>query len=174
MPKPALTRERIATAAVGLLDEVGVAGLTMRGLAQALGVTATALYWHVATKDDVLDLAADHVFAEVPLRRPGRRWRADVRALVRDWRTAMLAHPWVTGLIGRSVTGPNVRARIAFLQAALGRGGLSGRRLEVTTRLVANFVIGAAVTEHAGGRTAADDRLFAGGLDTIMRAADIH
>ncbi|MEE3917797.1 TetR family transcriptional regulator [Micromonospora sp. BRA006-A] len=50
--------------AVTVLDEHGVEGLTMRLLAQRLDVTATALYWHVKTKDDVLDLAVDRVFGD--------------------------------------------------------------------------------------------------------------
>ncbi len=51
-----LSRERIVDAATNLLDELGIEGLTMRRLAQRLDVTSTALYWHVETKDDVLDL----------------------------------------------------------------------------------------------------------------------
>ncbi|GAA1855060.1 TetR/AcrR family transcriptional regulator [Asanoa iriomotensis] len=142
-----LTRERIVTAAVSLLDAQGVDGLTMRRLAEALGVTATALYWHVRTKDDVLDLAVDEVFGEVVLPPVVGFWREDVLALTRGWRAAMLRHPWAAGLIGRPMLGPNVLARTEFLQAALVRGGFGGVELAVVTRLVANFVIGAAVTE---------------------------
>ncbi|MCO1658212.1 TetR/AcrR family transcriptional regulator C-terminal domain-containing protein [Pseudonocardia humida] len=145
-PAP-LTRERIVDAAVALLDEHGADGLTMRRLAKHLAVTSTALYWHVRTKDDLLDLAFDHVFAEVELPGPGDDWRDDVRALARGWRAAMLRHPWAPGLVGRPMLGPNVLARTEFLQAALVRGGLSGARLSVLTRVVANYVIGAALTE---------------------------
>jgi AcrR family transcriptional regulator len=164
-PAP-LTRERIVAAAVSLLDEHGVDGLTMRRLAQALDVTATALYWHVRTRDDVLDLAVDEIFGEVAIPVAGRSWRADVRALVRGWRAAMLRHPWAPSLVGRPLLGPNVLARTEFLQAALVRGGLSGRRLAVTTRLIANFVIGAALTESTwrqatGDRAEARHRLTA-------------
>ncbi|MEU8657402.1 TetR/AcrR family transcriptional regulator [Actinoplanes philippinensis] len=146
---PQLTRERIVAAAVDLLDSDGVDALTMRRLAERLSVTSTALYWHVRTKDDVLDLAVDEVFGEVTLPAPTADWRADVRALVHGWRAAMLAHPWTPALIGRPLIGPNVLARTEFLQAALVRGGRTGEALAVTTRLVANFVIGAAVTEAA-------------------------
>jgi AcrR family transcriptional regulator len=151
---PPLTRDRIVDAAVGLLDERGADGLTMRRLAEALGVTSTALYWHVSTKDDVLDLAVDRIFGDVPLPAPGDDWRADVRELILGWRAAMLRHPWAPGLIGRPMLGPNVLARTEFLQAALVRGGRSGRDLAVLTRVLADYVIGAALTEATWRRTA--------------------
>ena len=169
-PRRELSRTRIVDAAVALLDGEGTHALTMRRLAQSLGVTPTALYWHVDTKEDVLGLAVDHIFGDVPVPAASDDWRRDVRTLVGGWRAAMLRHPWAPGLIGRPMRGPNVRARTEFLQAALGRGGHEGRRLDVVTRLIANFVIGSAVTEAAWGRTSPhDDDLFHGGLDELLR-----
>ncbi|GIF00700.1 TetR/AcrR family transcriptional regulator C-terminal domain-containing protein [Paractinoplanes rishiriensis] len=162
-----VTTERIVATAVALLDEGGAHGLTMRRLAGRLAVTATALYWHVKTKDDVLDLAVDRIFGDVPLPAAGADWRDDARGLLREWRLAMLRHPWAPGLIGRPVVGPNVLARTEFLQSALARGGYAGRRLTVITRVLANYVIGSALTE-ATGRAAPDDDLFEAGLDAIL------
>jgi AcrR family transcriptional regulator len=168
-----LSRDRIVDAAVTLLDRDGADGLTMRRLAQHLGVTPTALYWHVDTKEDVLDLAVDHIFGDVPVPPVSDDWRHDVRTLTRGWRAAMLRHPWAPGLIGRPMLGPNVRARTEFLQEALVRGGHTGRPLAVVTRLIANFVIGSALTEATWrattATTATDDDLFHGGLDAILR-----
>ena len=129
-----------------LLDGEGAEGLTMRRLARDLDVTATALYWHVTTKEDVLDLAVDEIFGDVDLPGPTDDWRADLLELVRGWRAAMLGHPWAAQLVGRPMLGPNVLSRTEFLQAALTRGGLDDGAREVATHLVANFVIGAAVT----------------------------
>ena len=151
--RPPLSRERIVDAAVELLDGQGAEALTMRRLAERLGVTSTALYWHVRTKDDVLDLAVDRIFGEVPVPAPGD-WRDDVRTLTRGWRAAILGHPWAALLIGRPMLGPNVLARTEFLQSALVRGGFAGLPLAVATRMVANFVIGAALTEATWRRTA--------------------
>lgn len=142
-----LTRDRIVDAAIVLLDEHGIDGLTMRRLAQRLAVTSTALYWHVKTKDDVLDLAVDQIFGEVQLPDVGDNWRDDVRELTCKWRAVMLRHAWAPSLIGRPMLGPNVLARTEFLQAALVRGGFSGIQLAVVTRMLANYVIGAALTE---------------------------
>ena len=59
--EPALSLERIVDTAVELLDAHGVAGLTMRRLADRLGAGAMSLYWHVNNKDQVFDLALDAV-----------------------------------------------------------------------------------------------------------------
>ncbi|MEX5259999.1 TetR/AcrR family transcriptional regulator C-terminal domain-containing protein [Kocuria sp. CPCC 205263] len=133
--------------AVAILDESGIEGLTMRSLAQRLEVTATALYWHVSSKEDVLDLAFDHVFGEVRVPEPGPDFTQEVEELLLSWRAAMLRHPWSPTLIGRPVQGPNVVARTACLQAALVRGGLADHGLTVATHLLANYVIGACLTE---------------------------
>ncbi|MET7862404.1 TetR/AcrR family transcriptional regulator [Micromonospora taraxaci] len=143
--------------AVTVLDEHSIDGLTMRSLAQQLGVTATALYWHVRTKDDVLDLAVDRIFGDVPIPAVSDNWLEDARVLVRGWRAAMVSHPWAPRLIGRPMLGPNVLARTEFLQSALVRGGCSGLQLAVATRMLANYVIGAALTEATWHRTADPD-----------------
>ncbi|MGK5672198.1 TetR/AcrR family transcriptional regulator [Micromonospora sp. URMC 106] len=155
--KPPLTLERIVDTAVTLLDEHGIEGLTMRCLAQQLDVTATALYWHVRTKDDVLDLAVDRIFGDVPIPDVSDNWLEDIRVLVRGWRGAMLGHPWAPRLVGRPMLGPNVLARTEFLQSALVRGGCRGLQLAVATRMLANYVIGAALTEATWHQTADPD-----------------
>ncbi|WDZ83753.1 TetR/AcrR family transcriptional regulator [Micromonospora cathayae] len=169
--KPPLVLDRIVDAAVTLLDEQGIEGLTMRGLAQRLDVTATALYWHVKTKDDVLDLAVDRIFGDVPIPEVSGDWREDVRTLTRAWRHTMLRHPWAPGLIGRPMLGPNVLARTEFLQSALTRGGCGGLQLAVATRIVANYVIGASLTEATWHRTA-DPQARAAARDHITSRAD--
>jgi AcrR family transcriptional regulator len=143
--RDALTRDRIVAAAVELLDAEGVAGLTMRRLADRLAVAPPTLYWHVKTKDDVLDLAVDAIFAEVPV--PGGPWRDAVRALVLAWRATMLRHPWSPPLLGRPALGPNVLERTEFLQGALVSAGFTGVHLAAATHGLANFVIGTAHTQ---------------------------
>ena len=59
----------------------------------------------------------------------------------------MLAHPWSPGLLGRPLLGPNVLARTEYLQAMLTRTGLSGIDLAAANRLLADFVIGAAMAD---------------------------
>ncbi|WP_149564164.1 TetR/AcrR family transcriptional regulator C-terminal domain-containing protein [Streptomyces cacaoi] len=149
--QPALDRERIVAASVALLDERGTAGLTMRKLAEALGVHATSLYWHVAHRDDLLDLALDAVFGEVTLpARAAGDWRADVTAFMDGLRTALLRHPWSGALAGsRPLLGPNALARSEFVYAALVGAGFRGDDLSAAAGAIANYVIGTVSAEAA-------------------------
>lgn len=150
---PPLTRERIVGEAVALLDEEGAGRLTMRRLAERLDTGSTTLYWHVKTKDDVLELALDAIFGDVPVPSPGPDWRADVVALMSGWRRAMLDHPWSAAVLGgRPLLGPNVLTRTDVLYATLAGLGLSGARLATAAYSVANYVIGSALME-VGART---------------------
>ncbi|WP_242911297.1 TetR/AcrR family transcriptional regulator [Actinomadura terrae] len=155
---PPLTRERIVAEAVALLDEEGAARLTMRRLAERLGTGSTTLYWHVKTKDDVLELALDAIFGDVPVPPPGPEWRTGVVALMSGWRAAMLAHPWSAAVLGgRPLLGPNVLARTDRLYGALAAAGLGGARLAGAAHAIANYVIGSALME-VGARGGADER----------------
>jgi AcrR family transcriptional regulator len=148
--RAAVNRERIVEAAVGLLDREGAEGLTMRRLAEQLGTGSTTLYWHVETKDDVLDLAYDEIVGEIPLPdAPADDWRRDAIALAVAWRAAMLRHPWTAALLGRPLLGPNVLARLEFLQATLARGGLQGEGLQAATWALVSQVMGSAAAEVA-------------------------
>ena len=142
-----LTRDRITAAAIDLLDAHGSAHLTMRKLAERLGVAPPPLDWHVRTKDDVLDLAVDAIFAEVEIPDRTADWAEDARTLVLRWRATMLRHPWSPALIGRPMLGPNVLARTEFLQSTLARSGRTGPSLAAATHGLANLTIGAALTE---------------------------
>ena len=77
-----LNRERVLSAAVVLADEAGVEQLSMRKLAQELGVVPMALYKHVANKEELLDGMVDVIVGEVDTRTSGSGWREDVRQRV--------------------------------------------------------------------------------------------
>ena len=159
-----LTVDRIVEAAVALLDAEGAGRLTMRRLAERLGVAPPTLYWHVKTKDDVLDLAVDAIFAEVPVPGAGE-WTGAVRALVLAWRATMLRHPWSPPLLGRPTLGPNVLRRTEFLQATLVGAGFRGAELAAATHGLANLTIGSALTQstwqHADVQNAANAHIRA-------------
>jgi AcrR family transcriptional regulator len=90
--RPALDREQVVRVALLLLDEEGLEGLSMRRLAQRLGVTAASLYWHVRDKDELLSLVADAISEEVPLPDPARPWREQLEALAWSYRRVLLGH----------------------------------------------------------------------------------
>ncbi|MDL5159087.1 TetR/AcrR family transcriptional regulator [Actinomycetospora termitidis] len=168
-----LTRERIVESAVAELDEHGAERLTMRRLAQRLEVTSTALYWHVATKEDLLDLALDRAVGEVALPDADDEPRAAIRALMHGWRVALLAHPWAPVLLGRPTLGPNVLARTEFLQAMLTRAGLSGVELASAARLLSTHVLGSAMQE-VSWRRVDDPALLEKAREHITRRADLY
>jgi AcrR family transcriptional regulator len=149
---PPLTRERIVAEAVALLDEEGLDRLTMRRLAERLQTGSTTLYWHVTTKDDVIDLAVDAIFGEFPVPdRHSRRWRDDVTTLLSGWRQAILRHPWAAGLPARQrpLMGPAFLTWMEFLQAALVRSGLPGGSINAATWACYNHVMGSTASQSS-------------------------
>ncbi|HEX4909044.1 MAG TPA: TetR/AcrR family transcriptional regulator [Actinomycetes bacterium] len=116
-PRTPLTRQRVLRAAVALADRGGVGALSMRKLAQELGVEAMSLYHHVANKDDILDGIVDVVFGEIELPTGEAGWEAAMRRRSVSAREALRRHPWATGLMeSRRTPGPtNIRPHDAVL-----------------------------------------------------------
>jgi AcrR family transcriptional regulator len=105
-PRVPLTRERVLRAAIALADTAGIPALTMRNLAQSLGVEAMSLYHHVANKNALLDGVVDMVVLEVEDEiggftvEPGvRDWLPVMRGRVLAARRVMLRHRWAPALI---------------------------------------------------------------------------
>lgn len=148
--EPPLSRERITEAAVALLDEEGMERLTMRHLAERLGVGATTLYWHIDTKDDVVDLATDAIFAEA-LNPDGEdeNWRENVVALLSGCRAMLLRHPWCAALPlrRRPSIGPNFLTWLEFLQATLSRAGFDAQQTQASCWLLYNHVSGSVASQ---------------------------
>jgi AcrR family transcriptional regulator len=89
-----LSRERVLRTAVALADDAGIASVSMRGLAQELGVVPMALYKHVANKDELLDGMVDLVIGQIEPADPALDWKSAVRQQVLSARRAVLQHPW--------------------------------------------------------------------------------
>src|SRR6184192_2683554 len=75
-----LTRERLVSAALGLINEEGLDGLSMRALAERLEVKAASLYWHVRDRSELLELLAESILGTVVRPRPGAGWRQNAMA----------------------------------------------------------------------------------------------
>jgi AcrR family transcriptional regulator len=105
--RPHLSRERVLRAAVALADQDGIASLSMRMLAQELGVKAMSLYNHVANKEDMVDGMVDVVFGEIGLPPRGADWKTAMRQRAISAREVLARHPWAIGLMeSRSRPGP--------------------------------------------------------------------
>jgi AcrR family transcriptional regulator len=128
-----LSKDRVLQAAVGLADEGGIASLTMRKLAQRLGVEAMSLYYHVADKDEVLDGMVELVISEINARvdeieapSGGAGWKAAVRQRILAARQVLLRHPWAPGIIeSRTTMNPAVLRYFDALSGLLREGGFS-------------------------------------------------
>jgi AcrR family transcriptional regulator len=102
-----LSRQRVLRAAVDLADNGGVESLSMRKLAQELGVEAMSLYRHVRNKGDIVDGMVDLVFGEIGLPPRGVAWKAAMRQRAISAREVLARHPWAIGLMeSRSTPGP--------------------------------------------------------------------
>ena len=130
-----LTKAQVFQAAVCVADEGGIAALTMRNLAQELGVEAMSLYHHVADKDEVLAGMVDVVVSEISTRvadigaPPGgadSAWKTAVRHRILAAREVLLGHPWAPGVIeSRTTMSPTVMRYYDSLMGLLREGGLS-------------------------------------------------
>jgi len=121
-----ISRAAIVTAAIGLLDREGLAALSMRKLAEELGTGAATLYWHVGSKDGLLDLVMDEIIGEGKVPDPDPpRWQEQLKQVARDQRAAILCHPWIVRVsIGRIPMGPNALRYSERILAILRGGGL--------------------------------------------------
>jgi AcrR family transcriptional regulator len=123
-PRAPLSRQRVLGAAVALADRGGVASLSMRRLAQELGVEAMSLYHHVANKEEILDGIVDMVFSEIELPSGEIGWKEAMRRRAVSTRDALRRHPWAT-LLMESRTRPgaaNLRHHDAVLGVLRGAG----------------------------------------------------
>jgi AcrR family transcriptional regulator len=149
---PRFAREQLQTAALALVDAEGLAGLSMRALAKALGTGPMTLYGHVADRADLDVLVAEAVLAQA--RWPKRAypdWREEVAAIATAMWRAVRAHPHAIPLIlTRRSRSPAVVDASEAMLAALARSGRGGRELLVAFRAVTAFVAGFAQAELAG------------------------
>lgn len=117
-PRASLSREGILRAAVELADERGIEMLSMRKLAETLGVEAMSLYNHVANKDDLLDGMVEAVIAEVDLPDPSTPWKDAMRRRAVSAHAMLLRHPWASIMVvSRINVGP---AMLRYLDATIG------------------------------------------------------
>ncbi len=138
-----LTRERVVTAAVGLADRDGIESISMRRLAQELGVEAMSLYTHVRNKDDLLDGMVDAVIGEIPLSADGVDWKVSLRQMVLAARGVVLRHPWAPRIMEtRTTPGP---ATMRYLNAVFGvlrDGGFSVAQTHHALHILGSRVVG--------------------------------
>jgi len=143
-----LSRERVLDGAVAVADSGGIAGLTIRSLAEQLGVKPMSVYHHVANKDEILDGIVDIVFSQIELPSANGEWRAEITRRARSARAVLRQHPWAIGLLEtRTNPGPATLRHHNAVLGALRSGGFSVALTAHAYALLDSFVYGFALQE---------------------------
>jgi AcrR family transcriptional regulator len=148
-PRPALSVQRIVRAAIELADAEGLAALSMRRIAAALGAGAMSLYRYVPGKAELIDLMVDEVYAEdlAAVRTVEGDWRERLEEFGRHEWALYLRHPWMLQIAqGRPMLGPNSMASTDVTLLAVDGIGLDEHEMLAAVVMLSSFVAGLART----------------------------
>ncbi|HEY1918021.1 MAG TPA: TetR/AcrR family transcriptional regulator [Streptosporangiaceae bacterium] len=143
-----LSRQEIVAAAVKVADAEGAEAINMRRIARELNAGAMSLYWHVSSKEELLDLMLDAVEGEQEFPAPTGDWRADVEAVAVGMRAGLIRHEWVMGFIGgRPPLGPNTVRNLEDFLAIIDQFGVDAQTAMNVLGTVGTYVMGAVLRE---------------------------
>lgn len=148
----ALDRAQVVKTAIGLLDEVGLDGLTLRRLAKELGVQAPALYWHFKNKQELLNQMAETIAREeAPLRpvTPDVAWDEWVAQRARDMRASLVRHRDGAMLAASTRPQPSQWGDIELQMSVLCGAGLTPADALRSMIALGNYVAGFTLDEQA-------------------------
>ena len=144
-PRKPLNRARVVAAAVALADDEGIDAVSMRGLAEHLGVVPMALYKHVADKEDLLDGMVDALIAEMPATPPlpPRQWQEGLRVMLLGARSVVISHAWARRVIEtRTFRTPAVLDHMERVTQIFLRAGFSADLTHHVMHLLGNRIWG--------------------------------
>jgi TetR/AcrR family tetracycline transcriptional repressor len=154
--RPQLTRDRIVRGALEVLNKEGFDGLTMRRLAERLGIKAASLYNHVSDKDELLALMADAICADIPDLDQTKPWRAQVEAMAWQVRRVLMAHrDGARVLAATPPVGPHRIRLIEQILHALHKAGFSSTMVADAGFVMNSYVVGFVLDETMGQPTEA-------------------
>jgi AcrR family transcriptional regulator len=179
MPRSTLSRDQIVRVAVEHLDAEGLEGLNMRALGKRLDAAATAVYWHVKNKDNLVLLATDHVWGELTL--PDLDlvdWRTAATTMATDLHGMFTRHPWLVQVFAAHVVYGEGKARhddhsLLVYEAA----GFTGSHADQAAAAVFTYVLGnaagAAATASLARRLDGDPTAVEQFQDAMTKAQQI-
>jgi AcrR family transcriptional regulator len=141
-----LSGEQIVAAATQIADRDGLGRLSMRTLADELGITAMSLYGYVPSKAELLDVMADRAYGEIALPGdPAATWQVRLAALAQQHWTLLLSHPWLLQIAAsRPLLGPGMTALYDAELTAVDGLGLTDIDMDLIVSLLDDYVRGAA------------------------------
>ncbi len=123
--RPQLSRDVVVTAALKVVESEGGDALTMRRVADEIGVSASSLYGYVASKEELVQLLLEQIMTEIPFPQGDLEWREGLRQWARETLAVFRRHPGVAGLtLGRVPFGPAMLAGAERMLGTLRAAGL--------------------------------------------------
>lgn len=147
--RPPLSRVLIVEAAVSLADQSGIQAITMRKLAQQLGVEAMSLYNHIANKEALLDAMVERVIEAMAVPDPQQDWQQELRRWVYSTYQVLNKHPWATlMIISRMNVGPAMLKQINASLGCLVEAGFTHAQADHARTSLSSFLYGFIMQEQ--------------------------
>lgn len=147
-----LHKPDVVAAATKILDDHGIADLTMRRLARELDVTPGALYWHFANKQELLGAVADHILQAARVDTGNLAWRDKIHESGRAFRDALLSHTDGAELVSASFAAGEstvISEIVDRLAGAARDAGVNDTDIDAAARTVVYYVLGFTVDEQS-------------------------
>jgi AcrR family transcriptional regulator len=144
-----LSREKIAAAALAIADAEGFASVSMRRIAQELGVGTMSLYYYVKTKADLIAVMDDALMGEVLAPSLPASWREALTVIATRTRDVFLRHPWALSSMLSAPPGVNAMRHMEQCLQALARTTMTTREKLALLAIIDDFVFGYALREAA-------------------------
>lgn len=174
-PRVPLSRERMLRAAIVLADTGGIESLSMRRLADELGVKAMSLYNHVADKEEIVDGIVDLVFGEIVVPSDQTDWKAAMRLRAHSAHKALRRHPWASSLMqSRTNPGP---ATLRHHDAVIGSLRAAGFTIHLAAHafsVMDSYIYGFAQQQQNLTYTTADEATVVAGNILRQLPADAY
>ena len=179
-PARSVTPAQVVDAALHLADDQGLAAVTMRAVAERVGVSAMSVYTYVPGKPELLDLMVDASYARMD-RQPwaGEPWRERLVVVAEANRGLLTAHPWLTEVaaLSRPPLGPGVMAKYEHELAAFDGAGLSDVDTDAALTYLLGFVQSHCRSAHDAARVTTDSAMsdadwWAANQSVLARAFD--
>lgn len=179
-PARSVAVDRVVHAALSIADDSGLSGVTVRAVADRVGISPMSVYTYVPGKPELLDLMVDALYAGMSrLEWNDRPWRERVTEVAQANRELLLQHPWLTEIaaLSRPPLGPGVMAKYEYELSAFDDTGLSDIDIDASLAYLLGFVQAHCRSAHDAARAVtdtamSDEEWWAANQPILARALD--